>query len=591
MKRLKSSLYIAATFLFVAVTMTANVKPVEAVSNGKIVYTVRTEEGGTIASNIYSMNSDGSEKTQLTDDGKSTNPSISPDGSQIAFTTIDDSEEDSEVGSGKISTIDIDGTNRQDTDQSITFYGSFIGAKWSKTGSKIAGLFLAEGGQVTLFDINPDGSGYRQHTDSSYLYSPYIDYSSDDSKVVYYEVTESGGIRAFIDNADGSNKLQLNSGDAAAASMPLFSKDNSRVYFQGAPDLENEEDASLFSVDLDGSAQTELYQLTSFGLHFALSPDGTNLAYPSLANQEIAVFATDGASQSTIPSPNNFRFDDGIFSATAFSPNSSELVFHATENGGNTNTDIFTVSADGSGMTNLTNTSDQFEFISSNNQSWWGQSADNSDSDSDGTPDSTENAAPNNGDANNDGIKDAQQSNVTSLIDPVSGNYAALAVSDACTITSLSIAAESANATADTSYDYPNGMMDFNLSCGTPGFTADISQYYYNQDSNNLILRKYNPATKAYATIDSASITNESIAGSTVAKAVYQVKDGSSLDLDNTIDGNITDPSGLGQSSDLAATGQSAVNLFILTSAITGVAGAAFAGSIATRRRGYKLSR
>ena len=67
MKNFKSSLYIATAFLFVAVTMTVSVKPVEAVSNGKIVY---SKLGENEVADIFTMNSDGSDKIQLTSSAK-----------------------------------------------------------------------------------------------------------------------------------------------------------------------------------------------------------------------------------------------------------------------------------------------------------------------------------------------------------------------------------------------------------------------------------------------------------------------------------------------------------------------------------------
>ena len=104
-----------------------------------------------------------------------------------------------------------------------------------------------------------------------------------------------------------------------------------------------------------------------------------------------------------------------------------------------------------------------------------------------------------------------------------------------------------------------------------------------------LILRKYNPATKAYATIDSASISTQSIAGQSVAKATYQVEDGSSLDLDNTVDGKIEDPSGLGvkSSSVLASTGENQQAALIMVLVMSGLVSVAFAASNSFRRRKY----
>jgi hypothetical protein len=184
--------------------------------------------------------------------------------------------------------------------------------------------------------------------------------------------------------------------------------------------------------------------------------------------------------------------------------------------------------------------------------------------DNDGITSQVENAAPNSGDANNDGTPDSEQSNVASFVNSVNSEYAVLEVSEDCSITSASIDSESST-TKDPDFSYPTGLMDFTLDCGTNGFTADITQYYYGQDSSDFIVRKYNPTTKTYTTIDGASISNTNIDSNSVTKASYQVKDGGSLDLDNTTDGSIHDPAGLAQTTDsLADTGQNITPIVLL---------------------------
>ena len=178
------------------------------------------------------------------------------------------------------------------------------------------------------------------------------------------------------------------------------------------------------------------------------------------------------------------------------------------------------------------------------------------DADGDGIYDNIEQSAPNNGDANNDGIPDSEQANVSSLVDPETGKYVVLVVDDQCEITDVTVRAESANEAQDKDNDYPNGLMDFTLNCGENGFTANISQYYYGTSKDGFTVRKYNPSTKAYSTIDSASISESTIAGQKVTTASYQVKDGGSLDLDSQEDGSIHDPAGLARKDWLAGTGQ-----------------------------------
>ncbi|MBP9738475.1 hypothetical protein KBD20_02175 [Candidatus Saccharibacteria bacterium] len=208
------------------------------------------------------------------------------------------------------------------------------------------------------------------------------------------------------------------------------------------------------------------------------------------------------------------------------------------------------------------------------------------DSDGDGVYDNIENAAPNNGDANNDGTLDSAQSNVTSLVDPVTGKYAVLAVDEQCEITGVTLRPESANTTQDKDNEYPNGLMDFTLGCGTPGYTATVTQYHYGTKKDGFSVRKYNPSTKTYSNIDTASISESTIATQTVTQATYQIKDGSSLDLDGAEDGNIHDPAGLARKDWLAGTGQNlAIALYASFTLVT------LGGSAYVLRRARRKSR
>ncbi len=169
----------------------------------------------------------------------------------------------------------------------------------------------------------------------------------------------------------------------------------------------------------------------------------------------------------------------------------------------------------------------------------------NNDNDNDGVSNIIEDAGPNGGDANNDGTLDSLQKNVTSFVNSTTNQRAVLSVSDDCTITKSVVAAEAANTKQDLAYVYPVGLMDFELDCGTPGYVADITQYYFDASDQDYIVRKYNTNDDIYSDIDSASVTEEIIAGKSVVKASYQITDGGDLDMDQKIDGNIADPAGL----------------------------------------------
>lgn len=172
------------------------------------------------------------------------------------------------------------------------------------------------------------------------------------------------------------------------------------------------------------------------------------------------------------------------------------------------------------------------------------------DADDDGIDDAIEDGAPNNGDGNNDSIPDAQQANVASFVNPITNEYAVLAVDEDCEITNVAINPESSNATQDTNYQYSTGLMDFTLGCQADGHVAEITQYYYGLTSTDLILRKYNPNTAAYFTVEDSVVEHQTIGDQSVVVVSYQIADGGVLDMDNEENGTIVDPVGLASTAD-----------------------------------------
>lgn len=170
------------------------------------------------------------------------------------------------------------------------------------------------------------------------------------------------------------------------------------------------------------------------------------------------------------------------------------------------------------------------------------------DFDTDGISDEIEDASPNGGDANNDGIPDSQQDNVASFVNSMTSNPAVLEVDAECAISSVSTISEAEESdVSDSGYDYPAGLMHFTIECGTPGFTATVSQYYYGV-AGNFSVRKYVPSSGAYTNLPGSTISTIEIAGQSVKMATYQLVDGSAYDIDGETNSVIEDPAGLAMS-------------------------------------------
>lgn len=541
--------YLLATLVVLCMFAIAAPK-VFAATNGKITYCSDLGAG----TDVFVMDSDGSNKTQLTNDGQSCYPSIAPDGSKVMYWTVGDPL--------RISMINPDGTSNQ--------IGIVTGAysKFLPDGTKFFFADLSSGFEAKIANI--DGSSQQSVSWTPALEggANVINFSPDGSKIAYAN-PDGLGTSSYIAGVDGLSPFKVNSVEWAI--MPNFSSDGETIYFAG---YGGGETYSLFSVGVDGSNETELQTLptTGYPARLVISPDGTKLLFgtinPEDNTKDVYTMNVDGSNQVKII--DDYDLEGGVIPVN-WSPDSTKLVFPKI--GAGNVMDIFVINADGTGLTNLTNTPDEQEIIAYSDQSW---AAAPVTEDSDGIQNDVENAAPNSGDANNDGTPDSEQSDVASFVDPASGQYAVLQVSNECSITSVSTAAESSNTTQDTNFSYPTGLMDFTLDCGTPSTTATVTQYYYGA-SGNFTVRKYNPNNQTYQTIDSASISSQTIGGQSARVATYQVKDGGPLDLDGTEDGNIHDPAGLATSTEaLADTGQN-TNPLILLSALLLTSGLATA--------------
>lgn len=149
-------------------------------------------------------------------------------------------------------------------------------------------------------------------------------------------------------------------------------------------------------------------------------------------------------------------------------------------------------------------------------------------------------------DFNNDGIPDSAQNYVSSITNLITGKTVALKVDDGCEITTLFMQSQDSLDDSDSGYNYSQGLMNFTLDCGTPGYITAVTKYYYGVSEDDFTARKYNPDTGAFFSIDSAEIDEIDILGQTALRVVYEITDGGELDIDGEENGIIVDPVGLG---------------------------------------------
>ncbi len=177
------------------------------------------------------------------------------------------------------------------------------------------------------------------------------------------------------------------------------------------------------------------------------------------------------------------------------------------------------------------------------------------DTDNDGSRDSSEDAGTNGGDGNGDGTPDSAQQSVSGVLNPATGDYTTVEATGGCTFITENVAFdESSLAVQDANYDYPVGLVDFQVQCPSPGLSTDVTFYYaqdYGTQTDDWVFRKYDGTGTAYAditslvTFGSHTFTSGPRSGDTVTTVSYTITDGDPLtDEDGVADGVINDPAG-----------------------------------------------
>lgn len=200
---------------------------------------------GLTKSYVGLMNADGSNPVNLTNQEKSDDafPAWSPDGTQIAFTSNRD-------GNNEIYVMDSTGgqLKRLTNDPRDDFAPA-----WSPDGKKIAFLSDRDNdtGIYSIYLMNSDGSSVTRLTyDKGNDYTPR--WSPDGSKILFRSI-QKGQSDIYTVNADGSEMTDLSNNPAEDWS-PAWSPDGSQIAFQSNRDGNWE----IYVMNADGSDQVNV---------------------------------------------------------------------------------------------------------------------------------------------------------------------------------------------------------------------------------------------------------------------------------------------------------------------------------------------
>ena len=216
------------------------------------------DPNSSLATAIYVMNADGTGQTCLTNNSLiSGSPSWSPDGSKIAFTSMD-----SDYSTAVIYVMNADGTGQTCLTNNSLISGS---PSWSPDGSKIAFTSMdSDYGTAVIYVMNADGTGQTCLTDDSFN-SAWLSWSPDGSKIAFMSDRTGLYYEIYVMNTDGTGQTCLTD-DSFNSLSPSWSPDGSKIAFMSDREDGNNE---IYVMNADGTGQT------------CLTDDSFNSAWPS----------------------------------------------------------------------------------------------------------------------------------------------------------------------------------------------------------------------------------------------------------------------------------------------------------------------
>ena len=242
-------------------------------STKKIVFTSNTNGND----DIFSMNIDGSELTQLTDyPGKDNYPAVSPDGEKIAYTSDIN-------GTWQIMIMNWDGTEKKQITHNPWRSGY---PTWSFDGRFIYFEASPEG-DYEIYRINSDGSNMKRLT-----FNPNIDdwhpYGHPFQHKVIYESGASGNEKLYVMNYDGKN-IERISDINMRQRVPAISVDGKIIVFS--------DNSSVYTMDGNGENINKISGNLINCRHPDISPDNNFIIFEvgDKGQEEIYIVNLDGS--------------------------------------------------------------------------------------------------------------------------------------------------------------------------------------------------------------------------------------------------------------------------------------------------------
>ena len=227
---------------------------------------------------IYSMNADGTNPTNLTNNLASDSaPSWSSDGTKLAFVSNRD-------GNAEIYSMNADGSGQTRLTNNAA---SDSNPSWSPDGTKIA-FRSGRDGNDEIYGMNADGSGQTRLTNNA-AFDDTPSWSPDGSKIAFNS-SRDGNQEIYLMNADGSSPTRLTN-NAAFDFLPSWSPDGTKLAFSSSRDGNFE----IYGMNADGSGQTRLTTNSASDFTPSWSPDGTKLAFYSQRDGNFEIYSVSSS--------------------------------------------------------------------------------------------------------------------------------------------------------------------------------------------------------------------------------------------------------------------------------------------------------
>jgi serine/threonine protein kinase/Tol biopolymer transport system component len=253
-------------------------------------------------------------------------PAWSPDGTQIVYATEEVNDPASRLGNSTLYVASVSGgVPRKLVD------GDGVQPAWSPSGVRIA-YWSNVGGQRDLFTVAASGGAPVRVTND-----PAIDWSpawSPDGKFIYFSSDRGTAMnlwRIAVDEASGAVRgtpEPVTAGVQASAALPHLSKDGSRLVFRSRIASVNPVAIPFDPASLRAATPTLLDTRNNVRVPSGVSPDGRQLAYFSIGEQQEDLFIGEQGG------PMRRVTDDAARDRSPFfTPDGRSLVFYSNRGG------------------------------------------------------------------------------------------------------------------------------------------------------------------------------------------------------------------------------------------------------------------